>query len=152
MCNHRENLSRPSQSCLMLGIRSQLPKNLDETRRFFDKRLHQSYVLPIFPRINWNIVSDQELETPDYFFKFLGIISRYNFCPDRSTSLPKIHLSIEIFWAPDGLPDKNFRVTEVGCNHKKHFCPIFLTLYGMIALVYDLILFITYDFCYVFLP
>ena len=52
----------------------------------------------------WNVAPDQELQNPDHFYKLLGIISWYKFCPDRNIRFSNI------------LPDQNLRMTEVRCN------------------------------------
>ena len=51
----------------------------------------------------WNIVSDQDLEMPDDFYKIYGMISRCIFFLHRNMRFSKIP------------PYQNLRISEVGC-------------------------------------
>ena len=69
----------------------------------------------IFSPDQWNLVPDQESETPDHDFFY------HNFCPDRKTKFPKIPPDRRLGWiqrffrAPDHLPGQIPMMTEVGC-------------------------------------
>ena len=78
---------------------------------------------------HWNFVPVEELESPDHFAlynlsKLFLSGSKYKVYSSGS----KLRIDPEVFWAPDGLPDQNLRMTEVGCvigGGKRHWKSIF---------------------------